>query len=155
MRKIFFGVLGCLGLVSQAYALGINYGEILVENLQIGTTYNLTEIANLPLEVNNDSDEAMTIQAEPLKPDKPIAGYEAVPSVAWIKISPAKFPMQPRVKHLSDVHITIPQDRKYLGRKYQVDIFTHSAENADGMNFMSVKLGIKGRLLFTVAPVVL
>jgi hypothetical protein len=148
-------MMGCLlGVAPQVFGLGSNYAEVLVENLQIGMVYNLTQITQMPLETNNASEETINVQVEPIKPDTPIAGYEAIPSADWVKINSSEFALGPNGKHTSDIQISIPKDKKYLGKRFQVDIFSHMASKTIDRNFMKVKLGVRGRLLFSIAPVV-
>jgi len=139
---------------SQAHALRANYAEVLVENLNIGANYNMTQLANLPLEVTNDSSDPVTLQIEPALPDKAREGFAAIPSVKWVKIAQPRLTLKPGETARTDILISVPNQKKYLGKKYEVSIWTHQvASDAEAQKLLMVRFGLKGRLLFTIAPI--
>jgi hypothetical protein len=82
-----------------------------------------------------------------------ISGYEPVPDASWITISKKSAPLLPDETAAADVTITVPNDEKYLGKKYQAFVLITAVppreKNAAGMSFA---LALKGRILFSIAP---
>ena len=136
-----------------ANAMGIRtkFGLVVVENLQPGRTYNIRELVGLPLEVVNASDKQLTIRMDLGKPDAEQEkgmiekNFEPIPDLSWIKLSRDFFVVDPGHSAVADVTIAIPDDDKYLGKRYQVNIWSHTI----GKRFMNV--GLMSRLRITVA----
>lgn len=136
-----------------ANALGIRtkFGLVVVENLQPGQTYNLRELTGLPLSVVNAADKQVTIKMDLQKPDPEqekgmgAKGFESIPDLSWIKLSRDFFVVDPGQSAIADVLITIPDDDKYLGKRYQVNIWSHTI----GKQFLNV--GLMSRLRITIA----
>jgi len=125
------------------------FGEVVVQNLRIGQTYNLRDLVNLPLEVVNTSEYAVDMKMELRYPggrDKR-AGYEVIPSTSWIRLTKTFFTVQPGASAITDVIISIPDDEKYLGKKYQVNIWSGMTP---GQRMLAA--GLLSKLLITIAP---
>lgn len=147
------GLAALLLIASQAQALRTNYAEVLVENLQIDAQYNMTQLANLPLEIINNSGQTMALKIEPVLPEKPREGFAPIPSVKWVKIAQPSVVLKAGEKFKTDVLISIPNQKKYLGKKYEVQIWSHETGSAENKDLLQVVFGVKGRLLFTIAPI--
>lgn len=136
-----------------ANALGIRtkFGLVVVENLQPGRTYNLKELVGLPLRVVNASDKQLTIEMDLKKPDPEkekgmvAKKFEPIPDLSWIKLSRDFFVTDPGHAAVAEVLITIPDDDKYLGKRYQVNIWSRTT----GKRFLNV--GLMSRLRITIA----
>jgi len=154
MKKILSTIiLGIFGLLlptkcGAVAGLRTTFGEVLIENLVIGETYNLREFANLPLKVTNKGEEPINLQIEVIVPKKEEVkeGYEPIPSASWITLGQGYFVLGPGEDAITDVIISIPDDEKYLGKAYQTYIFSHTVGRP------GVALGLQSRLLFTIAP---
>ncbi len=146
-----------LALVAQhgaeAGGLSTQLGEAVIENLQIGHTYNLNQLANLRLIVTNTSDYGVNLKMDVLLPDSSGLkdGAEAVPDTSWVKLSRDTFALGPNEKASADIIISIPDDRRYLGKKYQVTIWSHTLGGGSGG--MSLAYGLKTRIFFTTDTV--
>jgi len=149
-KSVLLGL--CLVLVtSVAMGVGLKtyFGEVVVENLRIGQKYNLRDLVNLPLEVVNTSDFPVDLEMElqyPSEKDKR-ADYEVIPSISWIELTKTYFTVEPGGSAVADVIISIPDDEKYLGKKYQVNIWSHIPEGT-----RPLVVGLLSRLLITIAP---
>lgn len=135
-----------------ANALGIRtkFGLVVVENLQPGRTYNIRDLVGLPLRVVNASDKQVTIRMDLQKPDPEEGGmvgkhFEPIPDLSWIKLSKDFFVVDSGHSAIADVFITIPDDDKYLGKRYQVNIWSRTT----GKRFLNV--GVMSRLRITIA----
>jgi hypothetical protein len=137
---------------AHAGGLSTQLGEAVVENLQIGQTYNLTRLANLNLIVTNTSDFAVDLRMDVLLPSgsEMREGAEPIPDTSWVKLSRNLFTLGPNEKAKADIIISIPDDDGLLGRKYQVMIWSHTLGSGAGM-FLAY--GLKTRLIFTIDSV--
>lgn len=130
-----------------AGGLSTQLGEVVIQNLQISQSYNLRELANLQLIVTNTGKESVHLRMDILKPEERELRQEAaaVPDASWITLSRDTFSLGPMEPARADIIITIPDDSRYLGKKYQVIIWSHTVGN--GSTFMEV--GLKSRIIFT------
>lgn len=131
------------GLSTQA-------GEVVIENLKIGQTYNTRELADIPLRVLNNSDETVDLKMELyIPPQNEIRrGYEPIPDISWVKLSKDFFTIGPGESAVADVIISIPDDEKYFNNRYQFNIWSHTVGSGK-----FIALGLDSRFLFTIANV--
>jgi hypothetical protein len=142
-------ILTSLSTALLARGLGTSLGEVVVENLQVGQTYSLKQLANVRLNVANNSDDSVILRMDVLSPDSTELrkGSSKIPDIAWLKLSQNTFALGPNQIALSDITISIPDDNRYLGKKYQVTIWSHTIPGAGGG--MALGLGLKSRVIFT------
>jgi len=133
----------------QARGLSTSLGEVVVENLQVGQTYSLKQLANLRLTVTNNSDDSVALKMDILSPDSSQLkkGSSPIPDILWLKLSQSAFVLGPNEIALSDITLSIPDENRYLGKKYQVAIWSHTVALAGSA--MSLGLGLKSRIIFT------
>lgn len=148
MRKIVLAFLGFVVCPILAYAGGLatELGEAVIGDLQIGSSYNLTEVAGLPLVVINTGENEVELRIEPVLEKETKEGYEPIPELSWITISKDKFYLLPQERAVSDIIISIPNDENLLGKRYQVNIWSHTVGEAG-----RVSLGLSSRLLLRIA----
>ena len=115
-----------------------SWADLVLENLQIGETYNLTTLKNCPMVIKNSENETLDINItiDPPSKQELKEGYETIPDINWIKIVPNKFRVGPMESASADVIITIPQDEKLVGRHFQAQI-----------NAASTPLGVTGNFI--------
>jgi hypothetical protein len=131
----------------------MNYAETILQNLSIGASYNMTGVANLPLKLTNNEDNDQVFELSVIKPSKTgkiKPGYQPIPDPAWVTLREHEVNVKAKSTHSTDVVITIPDDKKLLGKKYQVDIQAKQKPVGHGV---SLSLALRGRLLFSIAPV--
>lgn len=156
-RRIPSGVIAGLMLFqwfAPLYAgagLQTKFGLVTIENLEIGQTYNTREIASLPMVIKNTGDEKVTVKVEPLMPDAKSPslvnnGYAPIPDLSWVKLSRDEMDIEPGASEATDILVTVPDDEKFLGKKYQVDLITRSLTT----KFMAVAL--RSNLRITISP---
>jgi hypothetical protein len=131
---------------AEAGGLSTTFGEVVIENLKIGQTYSVRQLANIPLTVLNMADRSVKLKMDVLRPQESELkkGYEPIPDTSWVSLEQDFFTIEPKGKAATDVFISIPDDERYLGRKYHVWIWSHTVGGMIG-------LGLKSRLLFTVS----
>jgi hypothetical protein len=139
--------------VAEAGGLSTQLGEVVIENLQVGQTYNLKQLANLRLIVTNTSDYGVDLRMDVLLPDSGELrkGTESIPNTSWVKLSQNLFKLNPNEKAISDIIISIPDEDKYVGKKYQVTIWSHTL--GGGGSGMFLAYGLKTRIIFTTDTV--
>ncbi|MCX6832129.1 MAG: hypothetical protein NT028_08365 [candidate division Zixibacteria bacterium] len=137
----------------QARGLSTSLGEVVVENLQVGQIYSLKQLANLRLSVANNSDDSVALRMDVLLPDSSELkkGSRPIPDVLWLKLSQNTFALGPNEIALSDITLSIPDENRYLGKKYQVTIWSHTVALAG--RALSLGLGLKSRIIFTTDTV--
>jgi len=155
VQKLTSGILLLLLISVSAHAGGLRtqLGEIVVENLQIGQTYNLIRLANLNLKVTNTSQYPVRLQMDVLTPNESELRHQAepVPDLSWIKLTCDSFDLDAGQQAVSDIIISIPDEEQYLGKRYQFMIWSHTVPGADGSIFLAT--GLKSRIVFTTDTV--
>lgn len=146
MKKLLFfvGIIG-FPIICEPAGLATELGEAVIGSLGIGTSYNLTEVGGLPLVVINTGEEKIELLIEPVIPHQTKKGYEPIPDVSWISLSRNRFTLSPQEKAITDIIVTIPDDKTLLSKRYQVDIWSHTIEEKN-----RVGIGIITRLLLHI-----
>lgn len=162
MRRIgIFSAAVAITAVSMLAPLGANagglstqIGEAVIENLQIGRTYNLVDLANLYLIVTNTGDASVNLKMDVLFPRENQLRLEAmpIPDTSWVSMSQSWFDLSPGSKAQSEITIAIPNNRELLGKKYQFNVWSHTVPR-DGEG-MSIAYGLRTRIIFTIDSVV-
>jgi hypothetical protein len=157
LNRIYILVLSFLTFatcnVVEAGGLSTQLGEAVIENLQIGQTYNLQQLANLRLIVTNTSDYGVDLRMDILFPDSSELknGSKPIPDTSWVKLSQNLFKLGPNEKASSDIIISIPDEDQYLGKKYQVTIWSRTLGGSGSGMFLAY--GLKTRIIFTIDTV--
>ena len=127
-----------------AAGLRTPFGEVIIRNLKIGQTYSMYKLVNLPLRVVNTGGEPTEIRIETVRTSALNAGYEPIPSLDWVRVDQGTFTIAANREAVSDLIITIPNDPKLLGRRFQADIWTHSVDHR------AYLVGLKSRILMHI-----
>ena len=137
---------------SPSYGGGLStpLGEVVIENLQIGQTYNLTKLAGIKLFVTNSSDQQVKLQVDILAPGPSELKHEAIsiPDVSWVRVDQNQFDIEAQGTIATDIVMSIPYDRKYLGMKFQVMIWSHTMPGDEGGMYLAY--GLKSRIIFSI-----
>lgn len=148
-------VVGCWLVLVPQFAeamsgLRTQAGEVVIENLKIGQTYNTRELVDLPLRVVNSGDETVDLKMElRIPPENEIRrGYEPIPDISWVRLSKDLFTVGPGESAVADVIISIPDDEKYFNKRYQFNIWSHTLPSGK-----FIALAVDSRFLFTIANV--
>lgn len=147
MKRILLGWIIAFVFIPAAFAGGLRttFGEVLVENLPLGKTYSMEKEAKLPLIISNTSSQEVDLEIEVLLPqeDELKEGFEPIPDIDWIEIKEKEFVVEPDESARTDIVISLPDDEKYLGKRYQVFLWSHTTGQAIGV-------GLKSKLLFSI-----
>ncbi|HBT60295.1 MAG TPA: hypothetical protein DEB40_00940 [Elusimicrobia bacterium] len=138
---------------SQAGGLSTSFGEVLVENLQIGQAYNTQELIGLPLRIRNTTPQSVEIEMHPRRPSlKEVkGGYEPIADLAWIRLEKTSQTVAAGQEAVSNVFLNIPRDKKLMGRRFDVRLESYTKPPLKGGTALSV--GISSRLIFTISSV--
>lgn len=156
MKKIRHFIFISLALIvligipfkAKAGGLSTQLGEVVIENLKIGQTYSLKELANLSLIVTNTSDYKVDLKIEVLIPEfsELRKNSEPIPDPSWIGVDKDFFELPPGEKAISNIIISIPDDEEYFGKRYHAMIWSHTV---GGKGFV-LAYGLKTGVIFTI-----
>ena len=146
MKKAFL-FLFFVFLTSNSYAGGLssNWGEVVIDNLEPGKTYELNKISGAPFTITNNFDNQVTLKLEVLKPqNKELkSGYEPLPDVTWVKLDKQEITIERTKNAIIDLKVTVPNDPQYRGKKYHFWVWSYTSGQAMGV-------GLKSRILITI-----
>jgi hypothetical protein len=152
------GWLGILPLMAEevtepprAGGIRTEFGDVLIENLGIGRTYNLRELAGTPMKVTNTGLQTIDLRIDVTIPGEDFIkqgrlekGFEPIPAVDWVSLSQSQFMVPSGASAYTDVIIKIPDDPSLYGRKFQASIFSR------GVNRGFLNLGVWSHLMMTI-----
>lgn len=133
---------------ARAGGLRCSPGEVVIENLKIGQSYSLQTLAHLPLSVTNTGDQRTTVLIEALVPDSSELrqGAQPVPAAAWATARPDSFVLAPQETRLVEMMLSIPDDERLLGGKFEVIFWSHTLAQPGEL----LAYGLKSRVIFTI-----
>jgi hypothetical protein len=131
-----------------------DFGDVHIDNLGIGRTYNLRDLAGTPLKVTNTGRDTVNLVMSVEIPtgtmiteNRQELGYRPIPSVDWVTLSRTQFIVPAGESAYSDVIIKIPDDPSLYGKKFQADIYSRTT---GGDAFLH--LGVWSHLQLSIAP---
>ncbi|MFA6004648.1 MAG: hypothetical protein WC881_11335 [Elusimicrobiota bacterium] len=132
---------------AEAAGLRTKFGEVVVKNLKIGQVYSLNKLINLPLRVINTGEDTVELKVDVIQAatEAVKAGYAPIPDLAWVTLENRQFRLAPNHEAVTDVTISIPNDPKYLGRRFEADIWSRTQTNSGVFG-----VGMQSRLLIHV-----
>ena len=149
---ILAAAFAAIGLARRASAMGLRtqFGEVVVRNLQIGQTYSLYKLMNLPLRILNTGSKSADLEIKLVRISSANIrpGYEPLPDLSWVKLDKNEFEVEPNHEAVTDIVISIPNDKKLLGKRFEADIWSR---NKDITKMYSV--AIMSRLLLQVSSI--
>jgi hypothetical protein len=110
-----------------------DFGDVLIENLGIGQTYNLRDLAGTPLKVTNAGIETINLVMDVLIPTpdtiksyKKEQGFKPIPDISWVTLTQTQFIVPSGQSAYTDVLINIPNDPSLYGKKFQANIYSRT-----------------------------
>jgi len=139
----------CVPKDSYAGGISTDFTEVVIRNLSIGKNYAIGQKVGRQLRVRNKGENLIELKMEVLVPSKSELkeGYEPIPDASWIELGKDYFSIEPSKFAVTDIIITVPLDKKYLGKKYQAYIWSHTV----GKGNLPIALGLKSRLLLEIS----
>lgn len=151
--KKILSLMGALVIVfpsSPAWGLGLaaRFGEVVVENAEIGRTYNLRETLKLPFGIENRGigEVEVVVEFEPPAKNHVKEGYEAIPDPTWLRALPDRLKIGPKSQGFFDLLLTIPDDPALNGRHF------HAIVKARTIGTGLLGVAIENNLRFSVGP---
>jgi hypothetical protein len=123
-------VLLCLGSSVGAGTLQTRFSTVTVHDLPIGRWTRVELAGGVPYTVENTSNRKVTVTLTPGRPFEPKSvgrGYEMIPDPKWITVKPAVLKLEPHSSGTAEVRLTIPDDPKYAGKRYEVWLMAKGA----------------------------
>jgi hypothetical protein len=139
----------CLPQDGNTGGISTPFTEEVIKDLSVGKNYTVGQKVNRQLRVRNKGKSPIELKMEIMVPSKSELkkGYEPIPDVSWIELEKDYFSVDPSKNAVTDVIVTIPRDKKHLGKKYQAYIWSHTV----GKGKLPIALGLKSRLLLEVS----
>jgi hypothetical protein len=111
----------------------------------------MKEVANFPLQVKNEGNRKTELEIEPVFPDKKHLreGFEPIPDLTWVSVEKKHFVLKPFETAVTDIIISIPDEKQNFGKKYQVNFWSHTV---GGKGFV-IASGLESVLLITTDKV--
>ena len=140
-------LLAAWALPAGAAGLRTKFGEVVVRNLKIGQVYSLNKLLSLPLRVLNTGEETVELKVDVIavSSGSTRAGYDPIPDPAWVSLEKHEFTVEPNHEAVTDVIVSIPNDVKLLGRRFEADIWSRT-QSKRGV----FAVGMQSRLLIQV-----
>ncbi len=154
MKRVscFTGLMVALNIMlpRPSFALGLaaRFGDVVVENAEIGKTYNLREAVKVPFGIENKSNAAVdvTVEFEQPVPKAILTDYVAIPDPGWLKSLPEKITIGPKSIGFFDLMLTIPNDPSLNGKHFQAVVKARTV----GTGLFGV--AVENRLRFSIGP---
>jgi len=143
MKKLTSAILAAtllvtLGNLGVGGGLSTYMGEVMLENVRLGTSFSIVQALNMPFKITNKSAFRAEIKLEILVPRKVDAdlrpGYEPLPDASWVKLSRDLFILEPGADGVTDVVIEIPEKEEHYGKKYQFYIWSRIIQGGSNIN---------------------
>lgn len=113
------GILALWSAGSSASGISTSCGSIWLQNLKIGQQYSLRQLLGFPFNVSYRGTAMVDLQVKAVMFDRVDPyGCDYLPDLAWVKVEKERFSLDPGQTAETDVLITIPNDEKYMGKKY-------------------------------------
>ncbi|MDE2237811.1 MAG: hypothetical protein KGK30_07970, partial [Elusimicrobia bacterium] len=102
--------------------LAARFGDVVLENVAPGRTYNLREAAHVPFGMQNIGDAPVTIEVDFSFPSKAqlSKNYEPIPDPSWLKAIPNTLTIGPHSIGFFDLLLSVPDDPKLKGKNFEV-----------------------------------
>ncbi|MCG3204502.1 MAG: hypothetical protein KCHDKBKB_01217 [Elusimicrobia bacterium] len=128
--------------------LAARFGDVIVENAEIGKTYNLREALKIPFGIENRGSGSVEVVVEIQPPEDNAlkTPYEAIPDPTWVKVLPEKLAIGPQSQGFFDLLLTIPNDPSLNGRHFIAIIKAKTA----GTGLLGV--AVENKLRFSIGP---
>jgi hypothetical protein len=120
-KKLIAAALLAAFPLAAAIGLAVTYPDMVLEQVAPGTVFRSFKDKGVPYVVLNKTDGPVEVEvlveARPPKDVKP--GYEPIPDVSWIQITPARFTMEKGEKKSLELTLSVPKDKALVGRHFE------------------------------------
>ncbi|HRY30441.1 MAG TPA: hypothetical protein P5079_10455 [Elusimicrobiota bacterium] len=143
-----FGAAFFAVAVGQAgLGLSTTFVDVVMDELKTGQGYVSGQRDFRPFTVTNHSSKPVKVVIEPeISPQGVLEGYEPIPSIAWLKVTPQRLSLKPGETKTAHLRLDIPKGEQWKQRHFQVNLRTRTDEG-------TVAVGLESRLRFSVEAV--
>jgi len=162
MAAVFAAMLGAPAMAAEpvnpdapptpAGGIRTYFGDVQIDNLGIGRTYNLRDLAGTPMKVTNTGADTINlvmsveIPTDAMITDKRTEiGYKPIPTIDWVSLGQSQFIVAAGESAYTDIIIKIPDDPSLYGKKFQADIYSRTS----GSEFLNI--GVWSHLQLSIA----
>lgn len=142
---IFLAIILLITNTAFAGGLSSHFIEVKLKGLIPGKTYSVKEMTKRPVDITNTTEDItvdIAVEAERPVDYNLVPGYEPIPDLSWVLVEKNYFTgVKPKESVETDVLISVPEDKEYTGKKYQVYIYSHTAGKE------TFRMGLMGRVL--------
>ena len=133
LQKVLLPVCLLLYVVSSIYGAGrlTGPGQINISMVRIGQTYSFKKISGFYYEVTNYIEDGLKLGIEPIIPSRnklASTEFEPIPDISWVKLEREKFILKYGEKASANFYLTLPDDPKYMGKKYQFNFRAYTID---------------------------
>ncbi|MCS7228045.1 MAG: hypothetical protein NZ839_03670 [Endomicrobia bacterium] len=122
-------------------------------NLKIGQEYSLKQLLGYPFRVTYRGRFPVDLKITLEKPTTNYMEFEPIPDLSWVQLERSEFSLEPGETAETDIILKIPNDEKYLGKKYRLIISPATgAPKGDNRAWLAFAVGLVCTLDFTIAP---
>jgi len=154
-RAVVLVLLFCSSLHSgkAKHSLSTMFSDVVLSGMAPGMIYSLKQERRYPYKVLNNTGEAEDVEVTVEIPtsSQMKEGYEPVPDVTWVKVSPTSFHLEPGEGTDCDVIISIPEDEKFANRHFQAMIVTKTVGHPD-VRGIALTFALASRIRFSTGP---
>ncbi len=130
-----------------------DFGDVQIDNLGIGRSYNLRDLAGTPMKVTNTGSNTINLLMSVeiptdamITPNRKELGFKPIPSPDWVTLNQSQFVVPAGESAYTDVIIKIPDDPSLYGKKFQASIYSRTTDS----DFLNV--GVWSHLQLIIAP---
>jgi hypothetical protein len=136
------------GPARAAIGLQSRFGDVILEGVRAGHTYDIGSQAHVPFAVENTGDAQADVVIEFERPMKSVLkkGYEPIPDPSWVKAIPGRLSIAPKSVGYFDLFLTVPGDPALKGKSYQCEVKARTV----GTGMLAV--AVEGDLRFSLGP---
>jgi hypothetical protein len=137
-----------LPVIGVADRLSTPFVEVVVAEVPVGMPYDLAAHRQPRIELLNQSQAPLSLEISALVPraEQLKGSAQPIPSLAWISLKPDHLLIDEHDEATCNVVLTIPNERRYRKKTYQVMIWSRSMPKSGGL---TVGAGVLSRLIFT------
>lgn len=146
-------VLPLIAVKAPAAGVSTTCGVMWLSNVKIGQQYSLKQLMGYNFNVTYRGMGMADVMIRYSKPnDIDSGGFEPIPDINWVKVEKDRFSLDPGQTAETDITLSIPNDEKYMGKKYYAIINPVSGPSANAVTEHVVfGAGLMCKLKFEIA----
>jgi hypothetical protein len=137
------------GALSNAVELSTTLVSLDMGTIPIGTERRIEDTQGTSLRIIYHGAERAEITVDVQTPGSNVqTGYEPIPDPAWVVVRPSSFRIFPDQEVECEAVLTVPRDKRWRGRKYEVWLYTRLVPSQ--VSGVALHGGLRTRVRFLV-----